>query len=183
MFFLFAQDPVLNIVNTPTSHLFTLRNIRVYRQGIFLSNDSRPKRGVLLASFIPSADENRIISEIEHIAATVELTNNLIFLLSLPDDPDRKIITYNAVLERGRPLNSRLFTMRVHRKKVSNTLYTINALNAAVALENNGETGRHLKLNWDNYQNSIMLLTGRDLKVHKVEVLKIFKLEDAPEEE
>ena len=73
--------------------------------------------------------------------------------------------------------------MRVHRKKVSNTLYTINALNAAVALENNGETGRHLKLNWDNYQNSIMLLTGRDLKVHKVEVLKIFKLEDAPEEE
>ena len=87
------------------------------------------------------------------------------------------------MLERGRPLNSRLFTMRVHRKKVSNTLYTINALNAAVALENNGETGRHLKLNWDNYQNSIMLLTGRDLKVHKVEVLKIFKLEDAPEEE
>ena len=78
MFFLFAQDPVLNIVNTPTSHLFTLRNIRVYRQGIFLSNDSRPKRGVLLASFIPSADEDRIISEIEHIAATVELTNNLI---------------------------------------------------------------------------------------------------------
>ena len=73
--------------------------------------------------------------------------------------------------------------MRVHRKKVSNTLYTINALNAAVALENNGETGRHLKLNWDNYQNSIMLLTGRDLKVHKVEFLKIFKLEDAPEEE
>ena len=120
-----------------------------------MSNDSRPKRGVLLASFIPSADEDRIISEIEHIAATVELTNNLIFLLSLPDDPDRKIITYNAVLERGRPLNSRLFTMRVHRKKVSNTLYTINALNAAVALENNGETGRHLKLNWDNYQNSI----------------------------
>ena len=101
MFFLFAQDPVLNIVNTPTSHLFTLRNIRVYRQGIFLSNDSRPKRGVLLASFIPSADEDRIISEIEHCChCRIDKQFNIPIVTS--DDPDRKIITYNAVLERGR---------------------------------------------------------------------------------
>ena len=95
----------------------------------------------------------------------------------MPDDPDRKIITYNAYLEKGKPLSSRLFTMRVHRKKASNTLYTINALNAAVAAENDGQTGRHLKLNWENYENSIMLLTGKELKVYKVDVLKIYKVE------
>ena len=116
------------------------------------------KRGVLLASFIPTSDEDKVLAEVEHIAATVNLTNNLIFLLGMPDDPDRKIITYNAYLEKGKPLNSRLFTMRVHRKKSSNTLYTINALNKAVALEHNGQTGRHLKLEWENYKNSIMLL-------------------------
>ena len=95
----------------------------------------------------------------------------------MPDDPERKIITYNAYLEKGKPLSSRLFTMRVHRKKASNTLYTINALNAAVAAENNGQTGRHLKLNWENYENSIMLLTGKELKIYKVDVLKIYKVE------
>tara|TARA_A100001391_G_scaffold121893_1_gene83139 strand:- start:4 stop:435 length:432 start_codon:yes stop_codon:yes gene_type:complete len=135
------------------------------------------KRGVLLASFVPTNDEDRILAEVEHIAATVDLTNNLIFLLGIPEDPDRKIITYNAYLERGKPLNSRLFTMRVHRKKNSNTLYTINALNKAVALEHDGQTGRHLKLNWDNYRNSIMLLTDQELKVYNVEVIKIYKIE------
>ena len=138
------------------------------------------KRGVLLASFIPTDDEEKILAEVEHIAATVNLTNNLIFLLGMPDDPDRRIITYNAFLERGKPLNSRLFTMRVHRKKNSNTLYTINALNKAVALEHNGQTGRHLKLDWENYKNSIMLLTGNELKVYNVEVVRIYKIEEEP---
>ena len=139
--------------------------------------NSSNRRGILLASFIPTSDEDRILAEVEHIAATADLTNNLIFLLGMPDDPERKIITYNAYLEKGKPLSSRLFTMRVHRKKASNTLYTINALNAAVAAENNGQTGRHLKLNWKNYENSIMLLTGKELKVNKVDVLKIYKVE------
>jgi hypothetical protein len=138
------------------------------------------KRGVLLASFIPTDDEEKILAEVEHIAATVNLTNNLIFLLGMPDDPDRRIITYNAFLERGKPLNSRLFTMRVHRKKNSNTLYTINALNKAVALEHDGQTGRHLKLDWENYKNSIMLLTGNELKVYNVEVVRIYKIEEEP---
>ena len=139
--------------------------------------NSSNRRGILLASFIPTSDEDRILAEVEHIAATADLTNNLIFLLGMPDDPERKIITYNAYLEKGKPLSSRLFTMRVHRKKASNTLYTINALNAAVAAENDGQTGRHLKLNWENYENSIMLLTGKELKVYKVDVLKIYKVE------
>ena len=70
--------------------------------------------------------------------------------------------------------------MRVHRKKNSNTLYTINALNKAVALEHDGQTGRHLKLDWENYKNSIMLLTGNELKVYNVEVVRIYKIEEEP---
>ena len=141
------------------------------------------KRGVLRASFVTTDDDEKILAEVEHIAATVDLTNNLIFLLAMPDEPERRVITYNAYLEKGKPLNSRLFTMRVHRKKSSNTLYTINALNKAVALEHDGQTGRHLKLNWDDYKNSIMLLTGSELKVYNVEVVKIYKIEEPPEEQ
>ena len=141
------------------------------------------KRGVLLASFVTTDDDEKILAEVEHIAATDDLTNNLIFLLAMPDEPERRVITYNAYLEKGKPLNSRLFTMRVHRKKSSNTLYTINALNKAVALEHDGQTGRHLKLNWDDYKNSIMLLTGSELKVYNVEVVKIYKIEEPPEEQ
>ena len=140
-------------------------------------NNNQNSRGILLASFITSDSEEEILAEVENIAATLPLSNNMILLLQLLDEPEKKVITYNALIDKGQSLNSRLFTMRIHRKKTTNTLYTINALNAAVAAENDGQTGKHLKLNWDNYKNSIMLVTGPNLVVHPVEVLKIFRIE------
>ena len=140
-------------------------------------NNNQNSRGILLASFITSDSEEEILAEVENIAATLHLSNNMIFVLRLLDEPDKKVITYNALIQRGEPLNSRLFTMRIHRKKTTNTLYTINALNAAVAAENDGQTGKHLKLDWANYRNSMMLVTGPKLVVHPVEVLKIYRIE------
>jgi hypothetical protein len=140
------------------------------------------KRGVLLASFIKTDNDDQVQEEVEHIVNNIEITNNLIFLLEEKEDPLKKIITYNAVVEKGKPFNSRLFTMRVHRKKQTNTLYTINALNRAVAAQHDGKTGKDLKLDWSVYENSIILTAGKELKVHQVEVSKIFKIEDPPEE-
>ena len=143
------------------------------------------KRGVLLASFIVTDDVNQIQEEVEFIVNNIEITNNLIFLLEDQENPEKKIITYNAIVEKGKPFNPRLYTMRMHRKKQTNTLYTINALNMAVALEHDGQTGKNLKLNWEEYSNSILLTAGKELRVHPVEVSKIYKIEDgpAPEEE
>ena len=141
------------------------------------------RRGVLLASFIITDDEQKIQEEAEFIVNNIEITNNLIFLLQDTENPEKKIITYNAVVEKGKPFNPRLFTMRMHRKKQTNTLYTINALNAAVASQHEGKTGKDLKLDWTQYENSILLTAGKELKVHPVEVNKIFKIEDEPVEE
>ena len=136
------------------------------------------RRGVLLASFLMTDDEQKIQEEVEFIVNNIEITNNLIFLLEDKDNPEKKIITYNAVVEKGKPFNPRLFTMRMHRKKQTNTLYTINALNAAVASQHDGKTGRDLKLDWTQYENSILLTSGKELKAHPVEVSKIFKIEE-----
>ena len=141
------------------------------------------RRGVLLASFIITDDEQKIQEEVEFIVNNIEITNNLIFLLQDAENPEKKIITYNAVVEKGKPFNPRLFTMRMHRKKQTNTLYTINALNAAVASQHEGKTGKDLKLDWTQYENSILLTAGKELKVHPVKVDKIFKIEDEPVEE
>ena len=141
------------------------------------------RRGVLLASFLMTDDEQKIQEEVEFIVNNIEITNNLIFLLEDKDNPEKKIITYNAVVEKGKPFNPRLFTMRMHRKEQTNTLYTINALNAAVASQHDGKTGRDLKLDWTQYENSILLTSGKELKAHPVEVSKIFKIEEEPAEE
>ena len=139
-------------------------------------NKRRP-RGTLLASFVLDKTDEEILAIVESLIEKVELTNNMVFLLEDTADPQKKILTYNvsAGSDAGRSLG--LFTMRIHRKKNTNTLYTINALNLAVALDNNGKTGKEYKLDWDKYNNSLLLAINGNLVVHKVEVAKIFKIE------
>jgi len=140
------------------------------------------KRGVLLASFITTDSEDAIEAEVHFIVNELSLTNNYIFLLQNKNTPEKKILTYNAITESGKIFNPRLHTMRIHRKKQTNTLYSINALNAAISEQHGGEVGKHLKLDWEEYSNSLLLTIGKKLQVHPIEVLKIFKIEDPPEE-
>tara|TARA_R100000734_G_scaffold14704_1_gene10834 strand:- start:440 stop:880 length:441 start_codon:yes stop_codon:yes gene_type:complete len=140
----------------------------------------KQERGVLLASFIKAESEEEVLAEVEFIASNINLTNKYIFLLEDKEDPTNKILSYNAIVSKNRVYNPRLYTIRVHRKKQTNTLYTINALNKAVALEHDGQTGKHLKLDWEKYQDSILLTAGSDLRVHNVTVAKIFQVEDEP---
>jgi len=138
-------------------------------------------RGVLLASFLKLSTEEEILQEVEFIANNLNLTNKFIFLLEDKENPDIKFLTYNAIVSRDKTFNSRLYTIRVHRKKQTKTLYTINALNKAVALEHDGKTGRDLKLDWETYRDCVLLTGGKNLRIHKIEVSKIFKIEDAPD--
>ena len=139
-------------------------------------------RGFLLASFITTDDDDVIATEVQEIVDNLELTTNYIFLIKNVDEPSKKIITYNAIPQKGSSFNPRLFTMRVHRKKQTNTLYTINALNAAIASQHDGKRGKDLKLDWSQYESCLLLTSGKELKVHPVEVMKIFKIEEPREE-
>ena len=143
---------------------------------------SRHNNGLLLASFLTTQDEQAILEEVEFIAEHLPLTNNFIFLLQQKDDLGKKILTYNAAIPKGTPFNPRLYTIRIHRKKQTNTLYTINALNAAVAEQHDGKTGRDLRLDWSVYQDTLLLTSSKKLQAHPIEVLKIFKIEEPPEE-
>ena len=149
-------------------------------------NISNPQRqrtpGILLATFLNSESDDQILAEVETIASTANLVNDYIFLLRDKENPARKIITYNVEANKPRNPSGRLFTLRVHRKKQTNTLYTINALNTAIAKEHNGQTGKHLKLNWEDYQDCLLMTSGKDLAIYHIEVVKIFKIEDEPEE-
>jgi len=55
-------------------------------------------------------------------------------------------------------------TILLHRKKESNTLYTINALNDLIRSLNGGKLDTNYKVNWQDYRNCILLTTGGELK-------------------
>jgi hypothetical protein len=64
-------------------------------------------------------------------------------------------------------------TILLHRKKESNTLYTINALNTLIRSLNGGRMDKNFIVNWQDYKNSILLTNGSDLRkldtaIHKI---------------
>ena len=56
-------------------------------------------------------------------------------------------------------------TISIHRKKETNTLYTVNALNRIVKDANNGILDHQFIIDWYQYKNSL-LLTDDDMLKH-----------------
>jgi hypothetical protein len=83
-------------------------------------------------------------------------------------------VTYNVEQNNveGIPQN----TILVHRKKESNTLYTINALNDLIKKLNGGVVDPSYRINWVHYKNCILLTNQGDLKQLNTKVYKIIEL-------
>lgn len=86
---------------------------------------------------------------------------NKIFVL-YSSEQDEYAITYNV--EIGNISNFLPNTILVHRKKQSNTLYTINALNILIKQLNGGILDIGYEINWNDYKNCLLLTKGSELK-------------------
>lgn len=119
---------------------------------------------MLLASFINRVDIDDTVEKIKKyfLINTEDKTNPFkIFLLKNVDDETKVILTYNVVLDDTKILqyNKNIpGTINLHRKKETNTLFTINALNSIVSLEtdDNQKNKEHI-IQWENYKNCILI--------------------------
>jgi len=96
---------------------------------------------------------------------------NKIFILESPQS-DELMCTYN--IDTGNMTSSPLVnTILLHRKKESNTLYTINALNTLIMSLNEGKLDKNFIINWNDYKNCILLTSGPNIRrldtaIHKI---------------
>jgi hypothetical protein len=67
-------------------------------------------------------------------------------------------------------------TILVHRKKESNTLYSINALNMLIKQLNDGVLDTRFIINWNDYRSCILLTTGNELRRLNTMIYKIINL-------
>ena len=81
------------------------------------------------------------------------------------------ICTYNVEKLEDFIRNSK--TMAIHRKKETNTLYTINALNEALREDNGGVLDKSFSLDWTKYQNSLLLTNDSGLNIIKTKLYQI----------
>jgi hypothetical protein len=137
---------------------------------------SGSNRGVLLATFVRGPDESVVDEVVQSVLEKHEITNKYMFIFVDESDPDRRIVTYNAKIEKGNPVGLKYFTIRVHRKKKTNTLYTINGLNKALNEQYEGKQGKHLQLDWESYKNSILLTFGGSLKCIPLKLEKVLEI-------
>ena len=67
-------------------------------------------------------------------------------------------------------------TILVHRKKETNTLYTINALNTLIKQLKEGVLDTSFKVDWEEYKNCILLTKGDELKRVNTKLHKIIEV-------
>ena len=117
----------------------------------------------------------------DELDATVSTINrrysilyNKVFILESPQSKEL-MCTYN--IDTGNVAENPLpNTILLHRKKESNTLYTINALNALIRQLNNGILDTRYIINWADYRNCILLNTGPELRKLDTAIHKIIDL-------
>jgi len=67
-------------------------------------------------------------------------------------------------------------TILLHRKKETNTLYTINSLNLLIKSLNEGILDTSFRVEWQNYRNTVLLTQGDDLRKLSTKIHKIVNL-------
>ena len=97
----------------------------------------------------------------EEVANTIQtsyviLFNKIFVLESL--DREKVMLTYNVDMNNSARDSMVDNTILVHRKKQTNTLYTINALNELIKSLNNGVIDKSYAVNWNDYRNCILLI-------------------------
>ena len=122
----------------------------------------------LFATFTTPAALDETIASINR---KYSILFNKIFVLESPQS-DELICTYN--IDTGNMAAAPMAnTILLHRKKESNTLYTINALNTLIKSLNGGVLDTRFIVNWQDYKNSILLTNGPELRkldtsIHKI---------------
>ena len=83
---------------------------------------------------------------------------------------------YQIPIEQTKDLYKIKDTIMVHRKKQTNTIFTINSLNQLIKQNNDGILDKDYMISWVNYKNMIILL-DKNNNINKVEVTlkKVFR--------
>jgi len=110
---------------------------------------------------------------IEDISQSYTIMYNKMFVLFVKST-NEYVVTYNV--DQGNINDIPENTILVHRKKESNTLYTINALNELIKKLNEGVVDINYRVNWQHYKNSILLTQHNELKQLNTKVFKIIEL-------
>jgi hypothetical protein len=155
----------MNSTLTPMSHIYNISDYDFHNP---LDLDMANNR--LFCTFVKIEELDSLIS---NITSQYSILYNKIFVLNVLEN-NEYAITYN--IDQGNIESILSNTILVHRKKESNTLYTINSLNELVKTLNKGVIDNKFPIDWNNYRNSILLTQQGILTQLKTKIFKIIEV-------
>ena len=120
----------------------------------------------LLCTFAHRKDLDLIL---DYIVSSYTISERRLFVFADDNIYNDMYITFNVETADTKRIPN---TILVHRKKETNTMYTVNALNVIIREANNGILDKTFIINWNAYRNSILLTSDEmlrhvQLKMHK----------------
>jgi|TARA_Y100001972_G_scaffold112837_1_gene146925 hypothetical protein len=127
----------------------------------------------LLCTFTKLSELNQ---KINIIIECNDIVFNKIYVFQNEEDKNQLICTYNVEYDdnfmQGIP-----DTISLHRKKNTNTLYTINALNDLIRELNGGKLDKSYPIQWENYTNCLLLTNETGLNKIPTKIYTIIDVE------
>ena len=138
---------------------------RVWRSTKRIMNDNRQ----LLCTF---SAVSAFKTTLEEIKKFYSVYNNRFFIFTNVTSPKEVFITYN-ILSEGKEFPKFPNTISIHRKKQTNTLYTLNAMNQIIKDENNGIFDKTYSVDWGLYNNSLIITGTPSIRILPIKILEI----------
>jgi len=141
---------------------------------LFISSLAIKQEDLMNKLFCTFSSKDGLEVTLETIKAEYAIMYNKIFVLESKDS-DEYLCTYNIEIQ-GSSTRILPNTILLHRKKETNTLYTINSLNLLIKSLNEGVLDTSYRINWQDYSNTVLLTQGSELKtlgtkIHKIVVV------------
>lgn len=149
------------------------RPINMYNTEYDVINDIKNLGSLNNKLFCTFTDLNGLESLIENIKEKYSIIYNKLFVLEIVGK-DEYVVTYNV--EQANVGSIPENTILVHRKKESNTLYTINALNELIKKLNGGVVDTKFQVDWQHYSNCILLTQHNELTQLNTKIYKIIEI-------
>ena len=142
----------------------------IYGSDIHSPQNNIDLNNKLFCTFTSLENLDRLVEDLQ---SQYTIMYNKMFVLHIKSN-DEYVVTYNV--DQGNVSSIPENTILVHRKKDSNTLYTINALNELIKRLNGGVVDSRYRVNWQHYRNTILLTQQNELKELKTKIHKIIEL-------
>jgi len=120
----------------------------------------------LLCTFAHKKDLELIV---DYVTKSYTISERRMFVFSDSDNRNDLYVTFNI---EATGYSKTPNTISIHRKKETNTLYTVNALNTIIRNANNGLLDKSFMVDWTLYRNSLLLTNEEALRKIQLQLVR-----------